>query len=178
MQLEHVRCKGENTDLARNWYNFLFACGNCNPTKGTRVSSVHDLRSVLWPHKDSTYRAFTYSAAGFVAVNPAASILAQRKAAALAELVGLFKRPGNGLTVSQLRDATDIRYQLRSEAWEKAVEMRRDLLGEPSPLAKKLLVELAAATGFWSCWFTVFRHDRDVLNGLVSGFLGTCANRV
>ena len=59
------------------------------------------------------------------------------------------------------------------EAWEKAINVRVELQGEDTPTHRRRIAELAAATGFWSVWYTVFKDDIDMLTRLNAGFNGT-----
>lgn len=178
LDVEHIRCKDHNPDLALEWSNFLLACKSCNSTKTTKVKTEADVADRLWPHIDRTQDAFVYSEGGVVSLAPLADPAERRKAELTAEMVGLLKRPGVGLTSGQTRAASDRRLQLRRQAWDEASISRKNLSKAPSEEMREQILISAAARGFFSVWLTVFREDADMVDRLIRAFNGTDRARV
>ena len=178
--VEHVRAKDLNPLLEFTWDNFLLACTNCNSTKAEKVSSAGDVAACIWPDRDRTFDAFRYSEGGVVEIATHPDPLFVHRAKATAEMVGLFKRPGNGLTKDQIRRASDRRWEKRRDAWNAAIDARDDLMNQDSTVVRKRILCEARATGFWSVWATVFRQDPGIFNALLdhAHLPGTDANRI
>ena len=122
LAVEHVSPK--STDAARetDWTNFLLGCVNCNSTKGNTPTNDQDF---LWPDKDNTLMAIDYRAGGLVEPSLALDPRIAPKAAALIDLVGLDRHPGQP-AAKQPTDR-DKRYVEREEKWQLAQLMRNRL---------------------------------------------------
>lgn len=167
LAVEHVQPKGlpQYDTLKGRWDNYLLACVNCNSTKGDKDVVLPD---VLLPDRDNTFAAFQYQSDGSIVVPGGAT-----PASATLALVGLDRR------ISQFTDengkmvAID-RVAQRIEAWASALEAKSDVDGNPGVTAvRRLATELAAKTGFFSIWMTVFSGDTDMRNRLIDAFTGT-----
>jgi hypothetical protein len=178
LAVEHIRCKETNPELECQWTNLLLACPSCNSTKGTKVDTAADVEGYLWPHLHRTFDVFTYAEGGIVRVAELDDPLLAERAKATEALVGLSRRPGAGLTRAQILRGSDSRYRKRSEAWDEAVEARRDLAKDDSPNLRRQILVSARARGFWSVWMTVFRDDEQMQAALCEQFLGTATERV
>ncbi|MFV8756292.1 HNH endonuclease [Nannocystaceae bacterium ST9] len=178
LAVEHIRCKDTNPDLECEWDNFLLACPSCNSTKGTKVDTEEDVDLHVWPHRQRTFDAFVYEVGGVVRVAEITNPELAERARATEALVGLGKRPGEGLTRDQILRGSDRRYQKRSEAWDEAIEARNDLLEFDTPAVRKHIVRSALARGFWSVWMTVFRDIEWMQAELCEVFPGTAKDRV
>ncbi|MBK9365152.1 MAG: HNH endonuclease [Deltaproteobacteria bacterium] len=178
LDVEHIRCKDHNPALALEWSNFLLACKNCNSTKGTTVSTDEDVAARLWPDRDRTQDAFVYGEGGVVSVAPLVDPAERRKAELTAEMVGLLRRPGAGLTSGQTRTASDRRLHLRRQAWDEATISRNNLRKAPVEEMRDQILILATARGFFSVWLTVFRDDADMVDRLIRAFSGTDRARI
>ena len=177
--VEHIRYKDNNPDLRCEWSNFLLACPSCNSTKGTKVDTQADVDRHLWPHLHRTFDAFVYSREGIVRLAEVADPVFAARARATEELVGLTRRPGNGLTKEQILRGSDRRYEKRRVAWEEAVEARKDLWEQDTPVVRKQILKSARAVGFWSVWMTVFHDDEAMRTELCNeAFRGTASDRV
>lgn len=178
LDVEHIRCKDHNPALALEWSNFLLACKNCNSTKSTTVSTEEDVAARLWPDRDRTQDAFVYGEGGVVSVAPLVDPDQRRKAERTAEMVGLLRRAGAGLTSGQTRAASDRRLQLRRQAWDEATISRTNLRKVPVEEMRDQILKLATARGFFSVWLTVFRDDADMVDRLIRAFNGTDRDRI
>lgn len=178
--VEHIRHKKGNPDLEREWSNLLLACRSCNSTKSTQVTTAADVEARLWPHLDRTFEAYVYEAGGVVRLATQEDPLLAQRAHLTAEMVGLLKLPGHGLTREQVLRDSDRRYRLRSQAWEEAIQARADLDKEDSVSNRRLILISAGARGFWSVWLTVFRDDAQMVADLIAcrSFPGTATDRL
>jgi hypothetical protein len=177
LAVEHIRHKVGNPSLEREWTNFLLACPNCNSTKGTKIDTQADVDAHLWPHADRTFEAFEYDG-GVVRVANQLSNEFETRAHATAEMVGLFRRPGYGMTREQDNRASDRRWLERMEAWDDAIIARDDLHQCDTPEMRRQIVRSAQARGFWSVWMTVFADDPSMRDALCEAFPGTARTRV
>jgi len=177
IDVEHIRHKHRNPSLERSWDNLLLACKNCNSTKDVKVDTAADVEARLWPHTCRTFDVFRYLPDGVVQVADITDPALKLKAEATAEMVGLLKRPNDGLTRQQIERATDRRYQKRSDAWRAAADARDDLRTADSPELRRTIVRLAKSTGFWSVWMTVFAGDAEMRREITTAFAGTAVDR-
>lgn len=93
------------------------------------------------------------------------------KAAALINLVGLDRHPGQPVT-KQPTDR-DRRYLEREEKWKLAQVMRDKLTRNNTNDFRDLLVILAKESGFFSIWIAAFHDDPDMRRRLVEAYVGT-----
>lgn len=164
LAVEHVQPKNSSPNLALNWSNFLLACTNCNSTKGSKTV---DLRNHYWPDLDNTSKVFVYGEGGTISAHPALKPLQKNIAVQTLALTGLNKRPGNDPT------RRDRRWSARMKAWDKAQEVKQLLAKQNTSITRKIIIDLAIATGFWSVWVAVFADDSDMLSRLSDAFPGT-----
>lgn len=167
VDVEHVLPKSLNPSLAREWSNFLLACGTCNSIKG---NNEVDLDDYYWPDQDNTLRAFFYEQDEPPQINSGSGVdhpTAQRTL----ELTGIDRVPGH----SRLSDR-DRRWKKRFGAWGIALIARGNLGTADSVEMRETIVMLAQALGFWSVWFSAFHDDEDMQLRLISEFPGTSAD--
>ena len=179
LAVEHIRCKDRCPEYEREWVNFLLACPSCNSTKGTLVATAEDVERYVWPHQDRTFDLFLYGAGGTVELALVGEAQLAARASNTEQMVGLTRRPGAGLTSTQVKSGSDNRYKKRSEAWDEAVDAWRDLQEHDSPDVRKWILKTARARGFWSVWMTVFCADEQMQAALCGeAFPGTAKGRV
>lgn len=169
LAVEHVQPKSLVPGLALTWANFLLACVNCNSCKG---DAPINLPTLLWPDLDNTLRAFRYTAGGLVDVDSTIPPALQSSAAALRTLVGLDRVPGAAVEPTD----SDLRWNRRREAWDKAVRACQRLMASDTPELREQIAETAQESGMFSIWWEVFATDIDMRRRFRLAFLGTCAN--
>ncbi len=163
LDVEHIEDKANNPQKKYDWGNFLLACRNCNPTKGTKPV---DFDEILMPHIDNTFILFAYLESGLIGLNPSLNDILRPKAKALMDLIGLDRLPGHPKCSPK-----DKRWQERKKAWELAkryLDKFNKGIGSP-----EIIKDLALQTGFWSIWMTVFEDHADIKTELVDAFPGT-----
>lgn len=166
LAIEHIQPKqppGAASAITQRelcWDNFLLACTNCNSTKGNTEVTLDDS---LWPDRDNTFLALTYSEGGRVTSKPSP---VKAQADKLISLVGLQKSPDTA-------DASDRRWLNRKEAWDMATRARERLARNRQHDMKEQIVDTACANGYWSIWMTVFKNDPDMLARLIAKMPGT-----
>lgn len=168
LAVEHVSPKSSDTARATDWTNFLLGCVNCNSAKGDTPTNDQDF---LWPDKDNTLKAIAYEAGGLVRPSSALDARIVPKVAALIELVGLDRHPGQP-PAKQPTDR-DKRYLEREEKWQLAQVMREALARNNNADVRNMLVNLAKESGFFSIWITAFHDDPDMRRRLVEAHVGT-----
>lgn len=143
---------------------------NCNSTKKDKAVEFSDH---LLPDRDNTFFAYKYEQDGSVQVADALLGAARRAAEKTLALTGLDKSirqafDENGSLIAQDRSTQ------RMEAWLVALCARADFEHYPQsvPLAR-LTLKLAAASGSFSIWMTVFEDVDPVRRGLIEIFRGT-----
>lgn len=168
-QVEHVLPQDHYSGLALSWDNFLLACLNCNATKGAwPTPALGDRGVAYWPDQDNTARAYEYRKhlpPRAIAHLPDAQRL---RAEALLSQTGVDRWPDHPRWSEK-----DDRWELRLEAWDKAIDALADLGLEDTQIHRKRIALQAAATGFWSVWRAVFAGDTDMLRRLNEAFRGT-----
>lgn len=165
LAVEHIHAKAEDQAGLREWENFLLSCVHCNSTKGKRPVTPGEH---YWPHLDNTARALEYLPDGRITVHSELDSTQRRIAQNTIDLTGLGRVPPN---VSAL----DRRWLHRRDTWSKAVDVRDSLAGQDTPTVRKLITELAVATGHWSIWMAVFSGDADMRRRFIAAFVGTSA---
>ncbi len=163
IDVEHIRHKSLYIKRIYLWSNFLLACKNCNAVKG-----VNAVSGMFFPTVSNTFRIFTYYGDGRVEVNSAALAGAAdlERARALIRLVGLDRRPGH--PAYSLKDK---RWSDRRAIWALAERYLTPL--RAGAIDAQVIVDLAALSGGWSIWMTVFNGEEAVLARLVGDFPGT-----
>lgn len=163
LDVEHIEDKHNNVRKKYDWDNFLLACKNCNPIKGTKPI---DFDNILLPHLDDTFSVLSYLESGLVEANKNLSKETQDKTMKLIELVGLDRIPGH-----PDYSYKDKRWKDRMNAWNLAVRYRKKYSSQKCDI--DTIIDLAKEKGFWSVWMTVFDSYADVKNQLVMSFKGT-----
>ena len=154
LDVEHINDKDTHPDQKYNWNNFLLACKNCNPIKGTKL-----IENSLLPHIDNTYIVFSYLESGFISTdNP----LAQK----LIDLVGLDRVPGHPNYSKK-----DKRWEERKQAWE--IASRYSTKYQAGQCDIEIIKDLALKSGFWSIWMNEFQNFIEVQQELIISFNGT-----
>jgi uncharacterized protein (TIGR02646 family) len=172
LAVEHVVPKSRSRQLSKSWSNFLLGCPNCNSVKKDKATNGRDF---LWPDKDNTLRAFSYSQGGLVGVANGLSRTVESKADKMRRLVGLHRHPG----LPQNRDkptARDNRWSQREEVWQLAVRQKKTLIANNSAAVRTLIIDAAKGYGFFSVWMSVFKNDRDMRKRIFAAFIGTAPN--
>lgn len=167
LAVEHVQAKSPVPALRNEWSNFLLGCVNCNSSKGDAPVALPDY---LWPDSDNTLSAFSYSAGGLVSPKDGLNPPLAAKAFATIQLVGLDKYPGNP---GREPTVSDLRWQRRREAWQKAVYCRSLIQENDCEQVRNLVVEVAKGRGMYSTFWTVFEGDIDIRKRLREAFSGT-----
>ncbi len=167
LAVEHVKPKKHHPDLELQWSNFLLACANCNPTKGSEDINLDDY---YWPDKDNTVRAIEYREGGIVQADPNLSPEQRAKAEATIKLTGLDKIPGNDPKANDPK-ASDRRWEDRRKIWKKAKRSLCRLQATDSQDMREQIVD--SVNSFWSVWMTVFRDYPDMRRRFIEAFPGT-----
>lgn len=170
LAIEHVKHKDQYPQYELDWTNFLLSCRNCNSTKGRTDTGCNQFLEYLWPDKDNTFNAISYSVGGIVKANPSINGLLKAKAERLIRLVGLDKMPLND------PQQKDRRWNNRREAWDIAVKWKSKLSNNDIPDIREAIKDIALSNGYFSIWMTVFHDDPDMLSRLIEAFPGTCSN--
>ncbi|WP_275097001.1 HNH endonuclease [Sedimenticola hydrogenitrophicus] len=173
LAVDHIQPKGlpAYAHLIGRWSNFLLACVNCNSTKKDKDV---DPANALLPDRDNTFAAFQYLPDG--TVEPSANAT-DNGLNAIADgtlrLTGLHKAALNTPDENGKQVALDRKSQ-RMEAWLAAEEAKRDLQNHPANhVLCDYIIKLAAKTGFFSVWMTVFADNPTMLSRLIDAFTGT-----
>lgn len=173
LAVEHIQPKdGDNghPELIGCWENFLLACVNCNSTKSAKRV---ELDQYLLPDRDNTFHAYTYSEDGTISVDPGLQSTQSNCALKTLQLVGLDKSIQSTLDSHGNQIAID-RVSQRMEAWATAEVAYESVCSQPDDERLLLIAEkLAASTGFFSVWMTVFHDLPNVKIRLVRAFNGT-----
>lgn len=168
LAVEHMSPKDIHPDLELNWDNFLLGCTNCNSTKSDTDVADH---ATLWPDRDNTLLALSYSRGGFVSVPEGLGDVVRARARVLLNLVGLDRHASRGWPRPTDKDK---RWQQREETWmiaEQSLALFEELGRLPAAL--DLVVEVARGYGFLSVWLTVFDSYPEVRLALLDAFPGT-----
>jgi uncharacterized protein (TIGR02646 family) len=171
LAVEHVLPKSLHPELEKEWTNFLLGCANCNSVKSAQAVEIDNF---LLPDRDNTLLAFVYTKGGLVILADGLTTIQQSKAQALLDLVGLQRYPKPGLPQPTPKDK---RWQDREIAWKIAEDCRENFetLGR-SAKARKLALNVAKMTGFFSVWMIVFDNYPDVKKELIKLFPGTATD--
>ncbi len=157
---EHIIPKDKFPAWEHRWDNLAVACSWCNGHKGKDRPAPDRVDDYLWPTRDNTARAFTYTN---VIPEVAGGLRGDlgNKAAMLRGLVDL------GVT-------NDDRAKARAETFIQACKFLSRLAGTPDPdLVREMILDFAVETGFFSVWMEVFHGDLEIRKGLIARFLGT-----
>lgn len=168
LAVEHVSPKSLDRLRETDWTNFLLGCVNCNSVKADTPTNDQDF---IWPDKDNTLMAIEYKLGGIVGPSPTLSPQIGPKVAALIDLVGLDRHPGQP-AVKQPSDR-DRRYLEREEKWLLAQFARDTLTRNDNIDFREMVVHLARESGFFSIWIAAFHNDPDMRRRLVEAHIGT-----
>ena len=171
IEIEHIRPKTLYSDLELRWENLLISCRNCNAIKGHKDVIIDEF---IWPHLDNTALAYQYSTGGIVRVSTNLDDIQKEKALRLMNLVGLDRTPS--LDVSKNPKERDNRWKFRMTAWDKAEDLKSDLMENNTPIARRLIIDIAVQTGYFSVWMSVFQSDNEMKKDLITAFTGTDSN--
>ena len=169
LAVEHISPKSIARHLETSWDNFLLGCTNCNSVKGDALVDMDDW---LWPDRDNTLRAFSYSEGGFVQTTG----IAQEQAERLLDLVGLRR---HGAIPGRQPAPRDKRWKDREQVFAIAQRQRDILLRFPEETreeALQLIVDTAVGWGFFSCWLAVFHDNPEFCRQLITCMPGTAAD--
>lgn len=170
LAVEHIKPKSLNSELETEWTNFLLGCTNCNSTKGNKEVKLEEY---LWPDRDNTFQALTYSRGGFVQITENLLDTQKQKAQALLDLVGLQRHPASENKPTD----KDKRWQQREEAWQTATIARGHYETlERQEEAKELVLTVAINNGFFSVWMSVFADYPEIKTELIKSFPGTASS--
>lgn len=171
LAVEHMSPKSVHPNLELTWDNFLLGCTNCNSVKGNTDT---DDNETLWPDRDNTLLALTYSEGGFVELDNRLNAEQRARTRALINLIGLDRHQARGWPRPAARDK---RWQQRDELWTIAKNCVNafEALGQ-SDTARSLIISTAMGYGFLSVWLTVFGAYPAVKQALVEAFPGTAKN--
>jgi uncharacterized protein (TIGR02646 family) len=169
--VEHVKPKTLYEDLELEWKNLLIACVNCNSTKGHKDIVLSEF---YWPHLDNTAKAFQYSTGGIVRIDAQLLPRQRLRAQNMIDLVGLDKVPSTNIADNP--EESDNRWKFRLLAWNKAEELKNDLMQDDTEKMRRMIIDIAEATGYFSVWMSVFQSDLKMRKSLVEAFKGTDIN--
>lgn len=160
---EHIVPKGAFPAWRDRWDNLLVSCNHCNSHKSDERPKPADLDDYLWPTRDNTARAFTYTNV----VPEVAHELTSELQCKAAKLRGLVK----------LSFPHDKRAKKRAEVFIQAQYFFSHMCSAPDHallgLLRESIVKLAVSTGFFSIWMEVFASDPEMRRRFIDGFMGT-----
>jgi hypothetical protein len=159
-QAEHIVPKKRFPARRDRWDNLLVSCTYCNTHKGSRLPPPDRLDEYLWPDRDNTALAFTYSN-----VIPEIAHHVQGTVRNQAALL-------RGLVKLSLPD--DERAKERAAIFAEARSWLSKMSAAPdAELMREAIVGLAHAKGFFSVWMEVFAADPEIRRRLIEKFAGT-----
>lgn len=163
LDVEHIRDQYTHPERKYLWRNFLIACKNCNPIKGT-----NNIQNMYFPTVDNTFEIFNYDQLGQVTVNTVLLTTQSERdrAQRLIELVGLDRRPGH-----QQFSRKDKRWSERIDVYLLAQRYLPKY--KSGAVDVDAIIDLAKAKGFWSIWMTVFSAETNITIRLAQDFPGT-----
>ncbi len=168
LAVEHMAPKSLCQKLELEWTNFLLGCMTCNSVKGDTDVSDNEL---LWPDRNNTALAITYSDGGYVGVADDLSDELRNRTRNLIELVGLDRHAAAGWPGPSGRDK---RWSEREKVWTLAKKCRLDYEERgKSTKALSYVVDVAKGYGFFSVWLSVFKEYSEVRIALIGAFPGT-----
>lgn len=150
IEVEHVLPLNKN-GAPLDWNNFLVSCKYCNTRKGDRNGNLNDY---LWPDRDNTDVAFTYSEANIIEPTSSLTTQVKNKAQSSIALMKLNLHPHQ-------TTPADTRWRSRKEAWDLAQRSYSNWKEAPVlPMAKQIAI--AALNGHYSIWMEVFKNETMV----------------
>lgn len=170
-EVEHREGKKSGGDMTK-WENLLYGCKYCNTRKSQKIKKG-DAEKWIWPDKDNTFSAYTYSGGAPKVNEPylkTISLEALKKAQALYDGVGL------GFSPEKITDK-DKRWMKRLETLGVAEDSKQTWIKMKMSEFKadelRQIITLAKQMGFFSIWMLVFEDDSEVKNALINAFPGT-----
>ncbi|MCT4615817.1 MAG: HNH endonuclease [Marinifilaceae bacterium] len=151
IEVEHILPQNQG-GAPLDWDNFLLSCKYCNTRKGDHNDNLDDY---LWPDRDNTDLAYTYSEAE--AIVPKSNLDAQLRDKAQ-ESIDLMKL---NLHSDQTTEA-DTRWRSRKEAWDLAQKSYTNWKAAPI-LAMANQIAKTSLNGHYSIWIEVFKNEPMVL---------------
>ena len=130
--IEHLLPKDYYPEYEEDWNNFLFACINCNSTKGIKPCKNNQktpnknlsLEMYYWPDRDNTSYIFDYEEEGIIEVNPNLDDGQKKKAQETLALTGLDR---HALNLEKPPSDDDFRWVDRMETWGIATRKEKQL---------------------------------------------------
>lgn len=165
LAVEHVQPKSKQSGIEYSWDNFLLGCSTCNGSDNKGAKTV-DITRCHFPDKNNTFKSFIYRTGGVIEVNPTLTGVSHDNAEALYKLVGFDKTP---ITSSP----SDNRWKTRLEDWNLAEKYKKKY--QAGKCDTETIIDLVAARGGWSIWFTVFKGNDEVRKAMIKEFPGTSA---
>ncbi len=178
-EADHVVSKSKDGSMT-DWDNLLFSCKYCNTRKGDKVCNSN-VDEYMWPDKYNTGLAFLYEN-GCPKVNidelnqldPSGN--AARMAKSIYDLVDLGEIPNNDSLANQEKCK---RFWKREEIRVCANDCLKQLeffknAGTPIPTeTKRLIIDMAVISGFFSIWVTVLKDYPQILMEIINAYPGT-----
>jgi hypothetical protein len=173
LAVEHISPKKLDPALRNSWDNFLLACANCNSAKGEKPTQGIEC---LWPDRDNTLSALSYTDGGFVSLHPALDPNLHNHAQ---NLLGLVELQRHGAIPGNTPARGDRRWLDREQTFSLALKCKQDfdsLELTARPAYQELLLQAALAWGFFSCWLTVFQDHAEICTRLIAAMSGTAVD--
>lgn len=166
LEVEHVQPKSKQSGMEYSWDNFLLGCSTCNERDNKGTKSIDPLQC-HFPDKNNTFKSFIYKTGGVIEINPYLTGISYDNAEALYKLVGFDKTP---ITSSP----SDNRWKTRMEDWSLAIRYQKKY--KDGKCDTETIIDLIAARGGWSIWFTVFKGYDEIRKAMIEKFPGTSAS--
>lgn len=165
IEVEHIH-PTQNGGNPIDWQNFLLACRYCNAMKSDRNTSRI---GYLWPDRDNTVAAFTYSEAKTIEPANGLSPGIMKMATDTIELMGLDRTPGSGNEPTD----RDSRWIARIAVYGMIEESFQDWTECPTIAMARQIARTALGHGFYSLWINRFALVSDVLAEIKAIFPNT-----
>jgi hypothetical protein len=153
------------THLQNRWDNFLLACVNCNSVKKSKDIAVSD---PYLPHLNNLLHFIEILAGGIIRIKPEVTGIDFARTKAFIDLIGLDRIPGHPEYSNK-----DDRWDSRMKVADIAERQRFKYTRQATDI--ETIIDLAAATGYFSIWYTTFYAFEEVKHALINGvaFPGT-----
>ncbi|MCI5168719.1 MAG: hypothetical protein D3903_22140 [Candidatus Electrothrix sp. GM3_4] len=155
IEVEHILPENQGGERLQ-WSNFLLSCKYCNTIKNDHNNNLTDY---LWPDRDNTDLAFTYSEEKAIEPNSNQPQNVQSLALKTIILIGLDRLPSGKNKPTE----ADTRWISRKEAWDLARKEYTDWLEAPIIQMARSIAR-ASLNGHYSIWIEVFKDEPLVLN--------------
>ena len=164
IEVEHIH-PIKNGGNPLDWNNFVLSCKYCNTVKS---NANLDRKGYIWPDRDNTDLVFEYDEINIISPNPNLQRNIQNASKKTIDLLGLNRAPG----LPNEPTEADTRWISRIEAWDIAKRSIENWKFAPSN-AMAEQIAIAAKTGHFSIWCTVFKNEPQVLNEIRKEYKGT-----